>query len=222
MDNKILSKIQKLLALAADNPDKPESKLAAERAGDMMAKYNIGLEDIKSDGTMANGGIIEENVSANSKHHQIWEAELAGVLCACFDCKRIIANLDRRRSVRTFIGAKADVALLIWFYKYLRLRIAKSAESEFNLQKDQKVFGIAAVRALRPRLEEMYKKKEEVTLSDCRSLVLNKQLAVTKHFDRNYGNLGKKTYSRPQLNQAAWSAGTTAGQTMGINQQVRG
>jgi hypothetical protein len=221
MDEKILSKIQKLLCLAADNPDGHESKLAAERAAEMMAKYDIGIEDIKKDGSMADGGIVEENVTANSKQHQAWESELAGVLCDCFDCKRLISYADGGE-VRVFVGAKSDVKILVWFYKYLRLRIAKTAEMEFRLQKDQKMFGIGAVRALRPRLEALYKKKTEVVLSASRALVVNKQLAVNNFFDHKYSGLRKKSHNVGNGSRAAWNSGTAAGQSMSINQQLGG
>lgn len=220
MNDKILSKIQKLLCLAADNPDSYESKLAAERAAELMAKHEIGLEDIKEDGTMTDGGIEEMNVAANAKHHQAWEVHLASVLCDCFDCNRLLTNYSRNQSVRTFVGAKSDVKLLVWFYKYLRLRIAKQAEHEFHIQADQKMFGIGAVRGLEPRLEEMYKKKEEIILSDSRALMVNKQLAVNKFFDNKYGKMKTKSYAVGKGSRGALSAGQVAGASMSINQQL--
>ncbi len=222
MDDKILSKIQKLLCLAADNPDSPESQLAANRAAEMMAKYDVGLEDIKEDGTMADGGINEINVSANASHHQAWEASLSSVLCDCFDCKRLVTTLGNRQAIRTFVGAKSDVKILVWFYKYLRLRIAKQAEHEFHLQADQKAFGLGAVFSLKPRLTEMYKKKEEVILSASRALVVNKQLAVNNFFDTKYKHLKKKRHSVGNGSRIAGMAGQAAGASMSINQQLGG
>lgn len=222
MDEKILGKIQKLLCLAADNPDSPESKLAAERAAEMMAKYDVGLEDIKEDGTISDDGIDEVTVSANSTHHQVWESQLSAVLCRCFDCQKFITTMGRSHRTRTFIGTRSDVQLVVWFYKYLRLRIAKQAEREFRLQADQKVFGLGAVRALEPRLEEMYKKKKEVILSDSRALMVNKGLIVKDYLDRNY-NLGRsKSYSTGNGSRAAAAAGHAAGSSMSINQQIGG
>ena len=217
MNEKVLSKIQKLLCLAADNPDSPESKLAAERAAEMMAKYDVGFEDIKEDGTMADGGIDEVSISANAKHHQVWESQLAGALCDCFDCKRLVNSYE---DTRTFVGAKSDVKIVVWFYKYLRLRIAKQAEQAYRLQKDQKIFGLGAVQSLSPRLVAMYKKKKEVILSDSRALMVNKQLAVNNYFDAKYRGLSRKSYSTGSGSRAAMNAGVAAGASMSINQQV--
>ncbi|MCK5850432.1 MAG: DUF2786 domain-containing protein [Kiritimatiellae bacterium] len=219
MNEKILSKIQKLLCLAADSPDSPESKLAAERAAELMTKYGVGVEDIQADGTMADGGIEEVAVASNSKHHQIWEAQLSGALCDCFDCKRILTTRGTDVAL-TFIGAKSDVKILVWFYKYLRLRIAKQAEHEYHLQKDQKIFGIGAVTSLAPRLKEMYKKKEEIILSSSRELVVNKQLAVNNFFSEKYKHLRSKSYNVGNGSRAAMIAGQSAGSAMSINQQV--
>ena len=219
MNEKILSKIQKLLCLAADNPDSPESQLASDRAAEMMAKYDVGFEDIKEDGTMADGGIVEETITANARQHQIWESQLAAILRNCFDCQGFITSQNK---TRTFIGAKSDVKILVWFYKYLRLRIAKQAEKEFRLQADQKVFGLGAVKSLEPRLVEMYKKKEEIIVSSSRELVVNKQLAVNDFFEGKYKNLKRKSYSVWHGSRAAMIAGQAAGAAMSINQQVGG
>jgi len=222
MNEKILGKIQKLLCLAADNPDSPESKLAAERAAEMMAKYDVGFEDINEDGTISDDGIDEIQVSANSTHHQIWESQLSAVLCRCFDCQRFISTMGRNHRTRTFLGTKSDVKIAVWFYKYLRLRIAKQAEHEFRLQADQKVFGLGAVRALEPRLVEMYEKKKEVILSDSRALMINKGKIVKDYLDRNY-NLGRgRNHSVGNGSRAAMVAGQAAGSSMSINQQLGG
>ena len=217
MDEKILGKIQKLLALAAGDPDSPEAKLAAQRAGEIMAKHDIGIEDVDEFGNMSKDGIIEETVVARNKHHQAWESMLGNVLCECFDCKKYVSS---KIGTRTFVGAKSDVAMLVWFYKYLRLRIAKQAEHEWSLQRDQKEFGLGAVHGLSPRLQDMYKKKEEVTLSDSRALVISKQLAVTDYFDTKYKGLKKKGYTHSGGNRNARVSGVLAGQSMGINKQV--
>jgi hypothetical protein len=222
MDEKILSKIQKLLCLAADNPDSPESKLAAERAAEMMAKYDIGLEDIQDDGTISDDGINEISVVANANHHQAWESQLASILCECFDCQRFVTSFSRNSKTRTFIGTKSDVRIAVWFYKYLRLRIAKQAEHEFRLQVDQKTFGMGAVSALEPRLVEMYKRKEEIILSDSRALMVNKQLAVKNYFESKYTNLKTRHISSGIGSKAALMAGRAAGQSISLNQQIGG
>ena len=221
MDSKVLEKIQKLLCLAADNPEAPESKLAAERAAELMAKHGVGIEDVDSHGKMKEGGIIEEGVSVIAQHHQIWESSLASVLCDCFDCKRVINTLNRKAESRTFIGAKSDVAILTWFYKYIRLRVAKHAEKKFRTQRDQKSFGLGAVNALEPRLLEMYKRKEEVAEADSRALVHTKQVAVQNYFDQRFTKLGKGKKYGGNITQA-YHSGYIAGESMPINQQIGG
>jgi hypothetical protein len=224
MDVKILEKIQKLLALAADNPDGHESKLAAERAADLMAKYDVGIEDIDSHtGKMKQGAVVQETVDVIANFHQIWESSLGNLLCDCFDCKRFIQTVDSKVISRSFLGAKSDVKLAVWFYKYLRLRIAKEAEKKYKTQRDQKSFGIGAVQGLAPRLTEMYKRKVDATPVDSRALVLTKQLAVQERYDEIAKTFTRKnrTYSANNIT-GAYHHGVEAGKTMSINQQIGG
>lgn len=219
MDTKILEKIQKLLCLAADNPEAHESKLAAERAADLMAKYNVGIEDVDSHGKMKEGSVIEQNVDTLPHFHQIWESALGSALCDCFDCKRVIYTEGRKIVSRNFIGSKSDVQLAVWFYKYLRLRIVKQAEKLYKKQQDQKSFGLGAVSSLEPRLKGMYKRKAEATPVDSRALVLTKQVAVQDYFDSRYGGMKSRSYGTSKISQAYYT-GVEEGQKMSINQQV--
>lgn len=223
MDAKILERIQKLLCLAADKPEGHESQLAAERAAELMAKHNIGIEDVDSHGNMKSGSIIEETLDVVAHHHQIWESHLAQILCECFDCKRFVSSFGRKVATRTFIGTKSDVMILSWFYKYLRLRIAKQSERDFNTQAKQKAFGLGAVQALEPRLKEMYKRKQAMTPVDSRALVLTKQVAVDDLYHKRVGNSrSKQKYSAATIDRRAFESGTVAGSTMSINQQIGG
>ncbi len=221
MSTKILDKIQKLLRLAADNPESHESKLAAERAAMLMAKHNVGLEDVKEDGTMDDSAMHSEDITANAQHHQVWESSLAGILCDVFDCKRIISG-SHKQKVRRFIGAKSDVVMLVNFYKYLRIKIARESETTYRLQKDQKMFGFGVVESLTPRLTEMYKKKEEVSTVHTRSLVVSKQLAVNNYFDRKYkGKLSRaRAHTLGGGSADAYQSGRVVGNNLSLNRQI--
>jgi|GEM_PF-4442417 hypothetical protein len=221
-EQKILDRLQKLLRLAADNPDSPESQLAGERAAELMAKYNVGLEDVKEDGTIDSSNILESDVVCTVKHHQAWETDLASALCEAFDCQRILTNADNGAKVRRFIGTKSDVAVLVNFYKYLRLRIAKEAEHKYRLQRDQKMFGIGVARELRPRLVEMYKRKQEVSSEATNALVVCKKDAVANFLSSQYPSMKMKSYSMGSGSMAAYRDGLVVGKSMSINQQVGG
>ena len=221
MDKKLLGKIQKLLALAADNPDSPESKSAAEKAAQLMADNNIGYEDVDQNGNLEDSGIDEIRVSANVKQHQAWESCLSSVLCRIFECERLVENFGGDNKKRVFIGARSDVQILSWMFKYLRLRIAKAAEDKFSTQRDQREFGLGVINTLTPRLDEMYayrKKAQEDTTSAL--MAVGKGIAVKNHFHTKYPNLTTKKHSTKAGNRAAWQSGQQAGSTISLNQQV--
>ena len=165
--------------------------------------------------------MVQEFVDAKAKHHRIWEASLAKIIADVFECQRIY---DRANYIprRCFIGTRSDVAMSVWLYKYLRLRIAKGGESKFSLQRDQKEFGRGAVEALKPRLHEMYMRKKEVQLATTTDImVVGKELAVQGALKKAYPNITKTGFQFQGGSRSARVAGVAAGSAMSINQQVR-
>lgn len=221
MNSKIIDKIKKLLALAADNPDSPESQSAGEKAAALMAKHNIGCEEIKiGDDEHNQNQIKEEEIRTTAKAHSEWENLLGGLLARIFDCDRYSTTYNKDLKTRTFIGTPSDLALLTWYYKYIRLRVAKKAEEMFTTIRDKNEFGMSAIMALRPRFEEMYKQKTEESDG---ALVVVKKDAVTKYMKKTHGDLKRVApKSRQRGGVEARNAGAEFGSKLSLNQQVEG
>lgn len=216
MDKKLASKIQKLLALGAGN--NAEAKSAMNKAGKLMADNNIGLEDI-SNGTIKPDGIIEELVNISSKNILIWEINLAHALCKAFDCqclKQVLFGQEQR----LFLGTKSDLKLLMWYYKYLRIKVAREAEVKFKLVKDQKAFGMGAVTTLTDRILDMFTSKQQAMTNDTKALVVVKTDAVSKHIHDNYKLRAGRKMRLTNINTKAMAAGQAAGNRISINRPI--
>ena len=216
MDKKLLRKIQKLLALGAG--DGPEAESAMKKAGELMAANNIGLEDI-TDGEIKDDGILEEAIKLNAKNIMVWEVGLSHAICSAFGCKQL-KRTDSRGSDRLFIGTKSDLQLATWFYKYLRIKIARESEVKFRLVKDQKTFGYGAVETLKDRLLEMFIAKETAMNDNTKALVVAKDAAVGRFIRENYNVRRRKSQPLNISNEAALFAGLEAGRKMSINRPI--
>jgi hypothetical protein len=218
MDERLVAKIQKLLALGAS--EGPEAKSAMAKAGQLMAENDIGLEDI-SDGSLKEEGILEELVSLTSKNILVWEVTLAQTLCKAFDC-RCLKQTSWSGDKRAFIGTKSDLKLLIWYYKFLRIKVAREAETKFRLVRDQKSFGYGAVQTLSYRIMDMFAAKQQAMTNDTKALVLVKTDAVEKFINSNYRITPGRRQTISNINGNAVSAGQEAGRNMSLNRPITG
>lgn len=218
MDEKLVSKIQKLLALGAG--DSNEAKSAMEKAGQLMAKNNIGLEDI-SNGVMKDGGILEKTININNQNILFWEVVLASALCKAFSCSCLRMS-ERINSKRMFIGTKSDLKLLIWYYKYLRIKVAREAETKYSLIKDQKAFGLGVVASLKDRILDMFQAKTVTMTEETKALMVVKDNSIREYVNERYHPQRRKAQQITNLNHSAVEAGMAVGKTMSINRPITG
>lgn len=84
---KILEKIEKLLALAGNNPSENEAISAALKAQELMAKYNIELADLEGKSLKQN--IVEETYMPKANCHYVrkWRYTLSQIIAKnfCFE-----------------------------------------------------------------------------------------------------------------------------------------
>lgn len=103
-DNKIISKIEKLLALAGNNPSETEAQAAMLKAQQLMAEHNLDMAQFQDKPQEKKEAVTE---FFKGYHNTAWAISLAKVICNNFRC-----NLLRSRGYGlVFIGLKDDVAI---------------------------------------------------------------------------------------------------------------
>ena len=108
---KILNKIKNCLDLANNNPNENEAIAAALKAQELMAKYNIELDQVED--VKESREIVEEIFYDNK--HKSWKIGLAKIVADNFRCKYYF--LDRTNVV--FYGYKEDAKIALQVFKYL-------------------------------------------------------------------------------------------------------
>lgn len=102
-EKNIISKIEKLLALAGNNPSEAEAQVAMLKAQKLMAEYNLDMAQFQ-DKPQKKEAVTEY---FKGYHNTGWAMALAKVICDNFRC-----NLLRAPGYGlVFVGLKEDVAI---------------------------------------------------------------------------------------------------------------
>ena len=112
-DDKIIEKIKKLLALSNNNPNENEALAAALKAQELMAKYNIDLEQARDSVELRE--IAQEVYSQTGKHEmRKWKYGLSKIVADNFRCKVFCIGTDI-----VFYGYKEDAKIALQVFAYL-------------------------------------------------------------------------------------------------------
>lgn len=107
--NKMLEKVQKLLALAGNNPSEEEAKVAAMKAQELIAKYNIDLSTLSGERE-----IEYKLLSAQHPNNNGYRGKLAAIVAPNFRCKAIYIGVQIH-----FFGRDGDVDTCVSVFNYL-------------------------------------------------------------------------------------------------------
>lgn len=103
-EKNIISKIEKLLALAGNNPSEAEAQAAMLKAQKLMAEHNLDMAQFKDQPQEKKEAVTEY---FRGYHNTDWAIRLAQVICNNFRC-----NLLRAPHYGlVFVGLKEDVAI---------------------------------------------------------------------------------------------------------------
>lgn len=188
-EENIVKKIKKLLALAADNPDSPEAKLAAERAEELMTKYQI--DSIEEEISSEFEGLTEEEINLvntggknqreNYRSHlnyqsDNWEVRLGQIIAYLTDTRLILKS-----NKICFIGFKKDIQLSSWYYKLLRLKIYKNVQEKYGYaklhNKSKKIYSytMGYVASINQLVEQIINSRVQKQDNQCKDLVVQKK-----------------------------------------------
>lgn len=107
--NKIVDKIQKLLALSGNNPSEAEAQAAALMAQKLIAKYNVDLNSLSGEDQ-----IQYKLLEATHSNNEGYRSSLAVVIADNFRCKPILIG-----PIIHFFGREGDVDACVEVFNYL-------------------------------------------------------------------------------------------------------
>lgn len=125
---KILNKIKNLLDLSNNNPNENEAIAAALKAQELMAKYDIEIDQVDDQDSQSRE-IVEEIYRSTGKHEmKKWKYYLAKIVSENFRCKHYLIG----RSDIVFYGYKEDAKIALQVFTYLYTMGNKFAVRYYN------------------------------------------------------------------------------------------
>ena len=231
----ILRRVQKLLAMAADNRGNPEeTAAAASMAAKIMRKYQLEHSDViiaslnKGEGMAEDWIVGTSSTDGRAKTVPGWVQWMAVALAKVHDLRvsqtRVPAGKPQAGDgcIR-FAGFASDVQVASWTLAYLVAQVnrltdgyRKTIEYQIKGRKSSAAFRDGVASGICKLI--LASKAEEVQTSSGTALVVAKSRAVAEHFGEN-----KFTKSKKDIKDArAYAAGYEAGQKVDVNRRAVG
>ncbi len=227
-DERILDRIQKLLAMSKDVGSPNEAAIAARRAAALMHKHNLEeadviLKDLGSD------DIQDVGADAGNTALPDWMHRIAVPIARLMECDARIYMRGKRKII-TYLGQKDDAQVAAWIFMYLVDEIKRL--SKVHRRNLRKRFGAGHGRnmgdyrdgVVQEILLTLYRMKEEreAALKDHKTgtaLVVLKQELIEKKF----GETGySKSETRSIDDPDNYHAGRRDGKGVRINPAIEG
>lgn len=228
--SKITTRIEKLIAMANNNPNEHEAAQAMERAFKLLAKHNLSMSDVERS---------EETCGTDSqsiKNGGPWARTIAFSIAKLYFCDMFYTPLKGRSETYTFIGTGHNVALAQQIAKTVIDIIHKSGKKEaagstpflnsFRNAASQRI-SIRCTQliedAKKGDLKEIDEDGNDIGTGMVLASVYDNQIALIEKWKEEKGPSLKSTKSRARsTNSSGYSAGTAAGNRVGLRPTVSG
>lgn len=122
IDKAVVEKIKKLMALAANNPSEQEARSAAEKASELLIKFNLSMKDV---GDLGDDD-LDEKYTSYKVHRKVKDLSLAAefvlpLITEFFFVQAVLnaGNIFDDRKTVTFYGEKTNMQIARQMYKFL-------------------------------------------------------------------------------------------------------
>lgn len=175
---KMLEKVQKLLALAGNNPSEEEAKAAALKAQELIAQYNLDLSKLSPEEK-----IEYKLVKATHPNNNGYRSKLAVIIAPNFRCRAVLVGSDVH-----FFGRKDDAEACVAIYNYLykTMRTAGARKEREARKAGQNTHGVANCYWL-----GFMEGLQDELASQCKALAIVVPEDVNSKFHERFTHLGK-------------------------------
>jgi hypothetical protein len=221
MDDKILDRIQKLLALAtSDNVN--ESAAAAAKAQELMTKYQIDQADLEAATPGAQGESIDNDELFREKSRIHWKTSLAAGIAEANGCKvytqgvRTLGSDKKVADVTRIVGTKTAVSTVRYMYAYLVREVDRlaSANRDGHDRTWLNSFRMGAVAVISTRLIQASKQVKQVASTNALAIIDKDK----RRIEDTLAALGLKQGTSAEIKDGGgFAAGAKAGQTVQLS-----
>ena len=205
----VLSKIRKLLAMAADTSSPHEAAIAAGQARKLMDNFQVTEFDLKTTEPEDFGTAFQVGPD------ELWLARLGLAMARLNDCVATMKRNEHGLVQMEFAGYLVDAVTAKELYLYCMAQGMRQAAKRRGRKADY-LLGFAT--GIAQQVREILRERDQIKTSNGTALVVAKRSLVEQRF-------GVQKVSRHSANardSAAYSAGVNAGKATGLHRQVSG
>ena len=226
IDESVIQKIRKLLALAQNNKNANEREVAMQFAMDMLAKHNLSVAEIMQAGQGANGDDVKVGEFESDIRLERWTKDICSAVCKLYYCdyymtEALTANLAIR-TVPVFIGTKENVAVAVEVANFLIKSVRKESNAAFVEPMRRRSFRQGAARRIYERAAEMLAAEKHSGESTGTSLVVVRN--GLEKANQSYLSTIKLTYTTARVSYIdgdAYNQGQQYGESVGLEKTSR-
>lgn len=211
----VLSKVRKLFELS-NSPNENEAALAAAKARELLARYNLSIADLPSDGPNSTLAPTEASVRVG-KAVRNWVKGLLFHVAEGFECEHIIRRRHGSDTLLSFIGTPADAEVAVYTFQFLYRQLHGFAERALpRLRRENRGWGTAAlksayldgaVKRIGERFREQTQSIRAAERNDCKALVLAKEQMIQNYMATAFPNIRTEYGRRRVVSAAAFEKG---------------
>lgn len=223
IDNKVLERIKKMLALSNDSgATEAERETALHMAYNTLAKYNLSLSDLPSEDTTEARERQDVVISADR-----WARNLSMAVAKLFFCKYFYSQTGTSgKDKHNFVGRQSNVITAKYMSEYLIKSIKREASKRYTspTTPNGRSFCVGTVRSIGGRVEQMLQQDTESTPGNAVALIgvhkREEEANASWLADEGTSLQTSKGRADNSLRSGAYHSGKEYGKSVSLNQQV--
>lgn len=206
--NKLMEKVNKLLALAGNNPSEEEAKSAALKAQELIARYNLDMSALGGEEK-----IQYKLIKATHPNNNGYRSTLAVTLAQNFRCRTVLIGQDIH-----FFGRDIDAQACTEVFNTLYVTMRRAGQRQERLARKE---GRSAHGVFNSYVVGFLKGLKDELDSQSKALMIIVPEDVKDEFHKKFPNLAKGTRFGTRNNLSSSSA-FRAGYSDGRNSMKTG
>lgn len=224
-EEKILSRVRKMLALANDSAaTEGERDNALRMAHNLLTKHNLDMEDVSQ---AARDADDPRGVYSMDGWGIPWCRSIRNIIAKLFMCKYVSCKINTTKYRHDFIGRESNATTAMYMADWIVLGLLREADKryEHRLTAAGRSFGEGAAAKLWDRVKEMQREAQDVVKTAGSALVLLDLAKQEDDFNQSfmdgwYANLKTGKSRNSKVDPRAYNAGKDHASSISLNTQV--
>jgi hypothetical protein len=202
----VLSKVGKLFELS-NSPNENEAALAAAKARELLARYNLSIADLPIDD--AKGALTPTEASVRvGKAVKHWVKGLLIHVAEGFECRHIIRRRRGCNTILSFVGVQIDAEVAVYTFGFLYRQLNIYVERALpRLKRENRgwttpalkcAYLDGAVKRIGERFREQTESIRAAEQRNCKDLVLAKERIITNYMATAFSGI-RTEYARRRV-----------------------